>query len=167
MRKTPNQNTTVTPSPSKAQTESIPAPFEPNYKDYYIWDRGQRLTLSNFFLSTEFDCHCGECKRQFINKELVEKLTFIRAMLNIPIRINSGYRCESYQKKLKKQGLETAVGVSQHSLGNAADISPSSLAQMLNLTIMAEKEFMAIGAGKSFIHVDLRKDKIRRWTYAI
>jgi hypothetical protein len=49
-------------------------------------------------------------------------------------------------------------------LGNAADISVSSLTT-LNLLPIVEKKFKSIGIANNFLHVDLRDDKARRWKY--
>lgn len=78
--------------------------------------------------------------------------------------VNSGYRCKKKQQQLREQGYETAVGVSQHELGNAADLACSPMG-MINLKAAANLEFSALGEAKTFIHVDTRKDKMRRWTY--
>ena len=48
--------------------------------------------------------------------------------------------------------------------GDAADFSCSALT-IPELKPLAEKKFMAIGTALSFLHVDLRDGKIRRWKY--
>lgn len=59
-------------------------------------------------------------------------------------------------------GFETSAGVSQHELGNAADITSMSFKR---LGEMLPEEFNAIGTGRTFYHVDTRDDKERRWSY--
>ncbi len=132
---------------------------------YIMWKRGRDFMLSPFFHAREFECDCGECSDQLISEKLLTKLSDIRFNLGSPIRINSGYRCNAKQEALRKQGYETAVGISQHELGNAADISPLELSKMIQLVDLATKAFKAVGAGKAFLHVDTREDKTRRWSY--
>src|SRR4051812_44107418 len=79
--------------------------------------------LCEYFVASEFDCPCGACSRTIIDEELVAKLTKLRLSLGAT-HINSGYRCQRYQDELRLRGYETALGVSQHTLGKAADVQP-------------------------------------------
>lgn len=79
-----------------------------------------------------------------------------------PIVITSGFRCKAHQEDLRQSGLETAVGTSSHERGIAADVTCLHLDTLLQL---ADPLFPAMGVAKSFVHVDLRKDKRRRWKY--
>lgn len=125
------------------------------------------VRLSDHFTSSEFDCPCSNCDETQIADELLQKLGRMREKLGEPLRINSGYRCRAYQSELKARGYETAAGVSQHELGNAADIMASdSETPGTVLEVLAQNAgFKAIGVGHAWIHVDLRDDKNRRWTY--
>lgn len=125
------------------------------------WKRGEDPKLSHYFRAREFECHCG-CVEQMIDEELVARLETLRLLLGAPIVVTSGYRCAVKQQQLRDQGHETAVGVSQHELGRAADISSYAMA---TLTAHAARVFKATGAAKTFVHCDLRDDKERRWSY--
>lgn len=123
--------------------------------------------LSDHFISDEFDCPCDKCLVTLIDLTLVERLEQVRALLSAPLRINSGYRCQNYQTELKLRGYETATGISQHQLGKAADIMASE-GDVSGGTLEAlsrQAGFRAVGVGHSWVHVDLRDDKDRRWTY--
>ncbi len=90
----------------------------------------------------------------------------MREALRKPLAITSGYRCHAYQQELKARGYETAVGVSQHELGRAADlVCPDLTGEELARTARA-CGFKAVGTGRKFIHVDLRADKERAWNYS-
>lgn len=126
------------------------------------WKRGERLRLSPHFTSDEFECHCGKCEFQQISGILIERLETLRERFGCPIRVTSGYRCAEHQANLRRQGVETAAGKSQHELGNAADISALDIPRLSSL---AQIDFKSVGTAASFVHVDTRDDKPRRWAY--
>ncbi len=123
--------------------------------------------MNNWFKTKEFECKCTnkECIDQRISVELIDRLTKLRLEVNSPIRINSGFRCSKHQEAIRNSGVSTVVAKkSTHELGDAADISVSSL--IVPVTIpFAEKHFKSIGVANNFLHVDLRDDKVRRWKY--
>lgn len=133
--------------------------------NYYRWDRGDVAPLSLHFATPEFTCPCSNasCKQQLISVDLVSKLESTRVSLAAPVTIDSGYRCAAHQAELKARGFETANGVSQHELGNAADVRAKDV-QALEKELAVR--FLAIGAGHGWFHVDLRADKPRYWTYS-
>jgi uncharacterized protein YcbK (DUF882 family) len=120
---------------------------------------------SPFFNLREFECKCGLCARQTISTELVKKLHKIRTELGLPITVTSGYRCAAYQARLRGSLPvgHTAKGRSSHEAGNAADLACRDMDKLLKL---CESEFKAIGVASTFVHVDTRSDKLRRWKYA-
>lgn len=130
----------------------------------YLWNKTFDLKLSPHFTSSEFACHCkhAECREQKIAVDLIEKLEQVRVEFGAPIFITSGYRCGLHQADLRKQGYETAAGISTHEQGRAADIRARQLTPLYPIT---EKYFKAVGQARTFLHVDLRDDKTRRWTY--
>lgn len=135
--------------------------------NYYVWNKGEFLWINNWFKTKEFECKCTnkECIEQKISVELVKRLTAIREYTKSPMRITSGFRCTKHQEDIRNSGVSTVVAKkSTHELGNAADISVSSLT-VPNLVLVVEKQFKSIGIANNFIHVDLRDDKIRRWKY--
>lgn len=137
--------------------------------NYYIFSKNENVPLSKNFNTKEFSCHCSDpsCVEQKINKKMVDILQEIRDNVGFALSINSGFRCSVKQQELRQSGIHTAVGKSSHELGNAVDIAPSKLndENMKNLFTYCEKYVKAIGTAKTFYHIDLRDDKIRRWTY--
>ena len=89
---------------------------------YYYWKRVESKQFTNYFNSNEFSCKCGKCEEQMISIELVYKLECLRNLIHSPLKINEGFRCKGHQEDLKRRGYETSKGISQHELGNAADI---------------------------------------------
>lgn len=128
------------------------------------WKRGELVQLSAHFTSTEFTCHCNQCTDQMVDSLLIHNLENMRASVGA-IQVTSGYRCQAYQLELAANGHETAKGVSQHQLGRAADIRPYKLGIMPEFEQTAARFFKAIGVAETWLHVDLRADKVRRWTY--
>lgn len=130
--------------------------------------KGSKEKLSEYFVGSEFDCPCTECSVTLCDSRLVEKLTEVRRAIGRAIKITSGYRCASYQNNLRLRGYETATGVSQHELGRAADFVAGNDASVggKELERLARAAgFKAVGVGNTFVHVDLRDDKERRWEY--
>lgn len=127
------------------------------------WMKSQNIQYSPFFNLKEFACKCTrpECVMQTLSIDLLKKLEQVRKAYGKPIQITSGYRCQAHQKYLAESGLETATN-SQHCLGRASDITGADLDVLDGL---CSHEFKATGRARSFIHVDLRDDKIRRWGY--
>ena len=128
------------------------------------FDKNENVQLNQYFNSNEFQCQCSnlECKEQTIAEQLLKDLVDLREAFGAPVTITSGFRCHKHQIELAAGGAETAVGTSQHELGNAADIKAVDMTKLFN---EAAKIFLAIGTSKRFLHVDLRSDKIRRWPY--
>lgn len=133
--------------------------------NYYKFDKGtiEFFNDNKYFSTKEMECHCTkeECKEQKICKDLIDKLDSLRKEYKNPIKVTSGYRCEAHQKELAEGGKETAKN-SQHVLGNAADISSKNIEKLYEL---CDKAFLCVGKAKSFVHLDLRNDRKRRWLY--
>lgn len=135
------------------------------------WVKENNKKLSEFFAAHEFECRCANksCRIQKVNLELIERLERFRVEFGEPIRITNGYRCDAYQRDLARRGYKTAKK-SQHLLGNAVDCLPARTSGDANKRFkkflkIAEKHFNAIGIANGWIHVDIRDDKKRRWTY--
>ena len=138
-----------------------------NENNYYTWLKTDKVQINQYFSTSEFTCHCNfsTCVNQKISVDLINKLTDLRKEINSPLKITSGFRCPEYQQKLIKTGVNTVVAKkSTHELGNAADVICVILS-IPEFIIKSEKYFMAIGIAKTFLHLDLRNDKIRRWNY--
>jgi len=135
--------------------------------NYYIWDKNDKLPINNYFNTSEFTCKCkyDTCKEQKIAIELIDLLTKIREEIQTPITITSGFRCQEHQAFLRSSGVNTVVAKkSTHELGDAADAKAPKL-QLSDFLLVSEKYFLSIGLANTFLHLDLRKDKKRRWKY--
>lgn len=130
--------------------------------------------MTSYFTLEEFACKCKDKRcpgkepqlQGNIQSTLLQALNRVREEFKKPITITSGFRCEAHNK-----AIGGAPG-SQHRLGTAADIRPSSgdvkeLERLYQLCLN-EKAFTGVGDGrdKSFIHVDCRTSKGRKvWDY--
>lgn len=124
--------------------------------------------MSPHFSTKEFSCHCHypDCKEQRISKDLIDKLESIRVEVKQPLIVTSAFRCPKYQAYLRAVGTNTVVAkLSQHELGNAADIVPKDgLNVQTTFLEICGKHFDSIGLSNKFLHCDLREGK-RRWNY--
>jgi uncharacterized protein YcbK (DUF882 family) len=122
--------------------------------------------LTENFSIEEFACKDGTpvpenlaCNVQL----LAENLQVLRDYLDAPIHVNSGYRTESYNKKIG------GAKRSQHLLAKAADITtkhktPKQLAAIIEKLIKEGKMKQGgIGVYKGFVHYDVR-GRGDRWT---
>lgn len=134
------------------------------------WLKGMApLSGVTHFALKEFECPCrhDSCVTQLIQAELLFSLEQVRVEYGKPIRITSGYRCAAYQADLKARGYETAKGRSPHEDGAGADIQPVDMLEVALLEQIVLKYFKAVGTGRTFLHVDTRADKVRRWSYIL
>lgn len=94
--------------------------------------------------------------------ELAENLQIVRDMLDEPIKINSGWRCENYNRQIG------GVSKSQHIKGKAADITIKNLTpdQVANaIDKLQNGDFIkkgGLGRYNTFTHIDIR-GKNSRW----
>lgn len=132
--------------------------------NYYEWTKGQGSEISVYFTEDEFSCPCihASCVSQRINRDLTTRLFAVRQALRSPIHITSGFRCHEHQLDLAAKGYETAKGLSQHELGNAADVQATIMGK---LRVAVESQFTSIGYANTFLHVDTRSGD-RKWYYA-
>jgi len=118
-------------------------------------------TPPNFFIASEFACHCG-CGKSDINPELVVMLNQARGLACQPFKINSGCRCAQHNAAVG------GVSFSSHLQGLAVDIAVSGdrhRGSVLNGLIKAG--FRRIGLAKNFIHVDIDPVKAGAvWLYS-
>jgi len=115
-----------------------------------------------YFKLKEFDSPDEPGSGKHMNKEIVHMLDAVRKKFGKPIKINSGYRTIARNKKIG------GVADSSHLKGLAADISCSnSVDRFKLLNLLLEVGFNRIGIAKSFIHVDIDKNKFQNviWGY--
>jgi len=119
---------------------------------------------TNFNLS-EFRCKDGtDVPAELMPnvQKLANELQKLRDELGLPIKINSGYRTKSYNKKI---GGATN---SMHVQAKAADIvvtdiTPTNLYKRIEKLIEEGKvNFKGVGVYDTFVHVDVR-DRRSRW----
>lgn len=130
------------------------------------YPKGSDQAISENFKVNEFDCPCKGCKETVIDDDLITRLETLRKALGCPLKITSGFRCANHQAELRREGYETAKGVSQHELGRAADVMTEAHTGDQIEALARRAGFRAVGVGKHFVHLDLRADKDRRWTYS-
>ena len=111
--------------------------------------------LTKHFTKEEFDCKCGCGNGDIvISENLVFQLECVRVHYGKPMRINSGIRCLSHNRKIGSRDT------SSHIKGLAADISCGDMGTRLDLVkrLLRDGEFTRMGMHKDFIHVDVDYD---------
>jgi uncharacterized protein YcbK (DUF882 family) len=115
-----------------------------------------------YFSPEEFQCAC--CGKELMDQHFVEKLDAARDYLQIPFKINSGYRCPEHNKAVSPSTGTTGP----HTTGRAADIALSYGDARKALTTLSMR-FGGIGIKQHgpresrFLHVDDLAQRI--WTY--
>ena len=117
---------------------------------------------TNNFNVSEFACHCG-CGFNIIDQRVIDMAQTIREALGVPVRVNSGCRCEKHNAKVG------GVKGSKHTKGFAADLSCSLGAKKMFDTV---KQLHADGKlpdldycirYKTFIHIDCGGKRKSLW----
>ena len=123
----------------------------------FMYHRDDTSRLSKNFSINEFRCGCdnanGRCN--FILSPLKFNLQFLRDIIQRPMHITSGFRCQSHNE---------AVGGtknSYHTKGMAADFTCDNLEEVYNLLTSdpyLKSKFKGVGyyLNRNFIHVDVR-----------
>jgi len=112
--------------------------------------------LTDHFTKEEFDCQCGCGNGDIvISENLVFELECVRIHYGKPMRVNSGIRCLSHNRKIGSRDT------SSHIKGLAVDISCTDMGTRLELVkrLLRDGEFKRMGIHKDFIHVDVDYDK--------
>ena len=115
-----------------------------------------------YFTYEEFDSPDFEGSGKLVSDELISMLDVARKKYGKSMAINSGYRTIEHNAEVGGKPE------SSHLKGLAADIScTNSTDRFLLEGILREVGFTRIGIGKSFIHVDIDKEKTQKvlWTY--
>lgn len=153
-------------SESNSKNQPSPSLGLREEEGYYVWNKGESYSLSKYFNTKEFTCHCHfpDCSKQRISKTLITRLDSVRSEVKQPLVVTSGFRCVKYQAFLKAAGVNSVVAKkSTHELGDAADIVPQN-GNMGGFESICAKQFDSIGLATNFLHVDLRIG-VRRWKY--
>jgi len=117
------------------------------------------MYIENFLNSKNFLCKCGCGKEGMMSPELLSLLQKFQNFINMPIVINSGFRCPEYNKRI--DGAENSL----HLTGEAVDISIRingsdywlSGPEILKLLHKSGVHFGGIGVGGTYLHLDIRK----------
>jgi uncharacterized protein YcbK (DUF882 family) len=107
--------------------------------------------ITTHFSDRELDCHCG-CGKT-VAPELLVRLEALRAVLGRPVPVNSGARCETYNRQVK--GKPNSL----HLKGLAADVACTdgvTRSQLIRAAIALG--FNGIGVAETFVHIDLRSE---------
>ena len=112
--------------------------------------------ISTHFNRSEFACKCG-CGLDTVDTELVDVLEDIRRQFGASITINSGNRCEVYNRFIG------GALKSQHPLSRAADIvvdgvDPKDVQDYID---EAWPDSLGMGRYNTFTHIDSRSTKAR------
>ena len=112
--------------------------------------------LTDHFTKEEFDCQCGCGNGDIvISENLVFELECVRIHYGKPMRITSGIRCLSHNRKIGSRDT------SSHIKGLAVDISCKDMVTRLELVkrLLRDGEFKRMGIHKDFIHFKVYYDK--------
>ena len=117
---------------------------------------------STHFNVNEFACKCG-CGFNIIDQRVIDMAETIRTALGVPVRVNSGCRCEKHNSRVG------GVKGSKHTKGLAADLSCELGAVKMFDTV---KKLHAEGKlpqldycirYKTFIHIDCGGKRKSLW----
>ncbi len=115
-----------------------------------------------YFNYEEFDSPDIQGSGQMMDVDLLVMLDRVRELYNQPIIINSGYRT------IRHNASVGGKPESSHLKGLAVDIACTNSTDRFRLyDILRLVGFNRIGVGKTFIHVDIDKDKSPNvyWVY--
>jgi uncharacterized protein YcbK (DUF882 family) len=109
------------------------------------------------FNDKEFECPC--CKEIRVDLGLKLYLEIIRRRFKNIVVINSGYRCDNHNRKVR------GARHSQHKKGMAADIRVYNVLpiNIFNFCKTLNRKFGGIGQYDEFVHFDVRSDEIAIW----
>jgi len=109
-----------------------------------------------------FQCRCG-CGEVLLDSELLEKLDYLRSLIDEPIKITSAYRCKEHNARIGGKPS------SSHLKGLAVDIFiPNNHYRYKVLdNVFVEELFNRIGVAENFIHLDIDENKPQEvcWGY--
>lgn len=114
-----------------------------------------------YFKPDEFQLCTPACQLSQMDERLMQMLDMAREICGYPIIINSAYRSKTWELAHKR------TGTSSHTKGLAVDISCiTGPFRYKLLDALMTVGFTRIGISKSYIHVDIDKDKPNSiWIY--
>lgn len=120
--------------------------------------KGEKRDLTIGLTSDEFDCQCTSelCHFTLINPYLIQAFYETRQEFGEPIKVNSGFRCQSHNIDQNVQGKKH----SYHTMGMAIDIRPVGNVDLKKrleqLERIAREHFNHVIPYPTFIHCDMR-----------
>lgn len=117
--------------------------------------------LSKNFSRSEWVCKCG-CGFDTVDAELVRLLQEdVRDYFNKRVTVTPNGGCRCYDHNAKCGGVTN----SQHRQGRAADIKVADVPSKVVYDYLNEKypERYGLGLYDTFVHVDTKSGKARRW----
>ena len=118
------------------------------------------IVMLNDFNGDEFDCKC--CGANNMESLFLWQLQQARTKAQVKFIINSGFRCEKYNKLVGKKTK------GEHVFGQAADILiPNSHIRFKVLEAVFKVGFKRIGIGPNYIHLGTKPDYPQKvcWVY--
>ncbi|MHA1840418.1 MAG: D-Ala-D-Ala carboxypeptidase family metallohydrolase [Candidatus Heimdallarchaeota archaeon] len=115
------------------------------------------MKLNDYFNLNEFRCKCG-CEEVSVDTRLLEVLTDVRTYFNLPIKVNSGFRCVVHNKSIHGSSK------SKHLIGIAADIVVKGLTsqdEVADYLLNKYSDTFGIGRYNGRTHIDVREKKAR------
>jgi len=115
----------------------------------------------------EFDSPDVRGSSKHMSEEFLNLLDRARDTAGIAFIVNSGFRTLEHQNELKAKGYPVSRN-SSHLKGLAADIAcTNSVDRLIIIESLLYVGFRRVGISKTFVHVDLDKDKIQDviWVY--
>jgi uncharacterized protein YcbK (DUF882 family) len=115
-----------------------------------------------YFNYEEFDSPDVQGSGQLMDSKLLKMLDKTREIYGKPIHVTSGYRTEAHNRNVG------GVPSSSHLKGLAVDIACIASSDRYKLLYaLIEVGFNRIGVAKTFLHIDIDKDKSDNviWTY--
>lgn len=121
------------------------------------YDNKENVQLQKNFRLSEFRCKCG-CGTTLHDDRLSRQLQKIRDHFDVPVYINSGYRCEKHNKAVG------GANGSRHTKGQAADIAVQGIAPAEVAKYAESIGVLGIGLYETakdgyFVHIDTREYK--------
>ena len=123
-----------------------------------IISKKTKINLCYGLTNKEFRCKCTNkfCRATVVNEKLLDAYLAFRLFVDVPLKINSGFRCAKHNYNTKGKSL------SQHQVGKAIDIDSSSLleffstATVIDIAMRAGFTFVKWYPKKKFFHMDVR-----------
>jgi len=121
-----------------------------DFVNVIILQRGNDFKITENLSSKEIECKCGRniCQDYLFSSEVINKFQELRDDFGAPIKINSGFRCQSHNHGVG--GRDN----SKHKLGMALDLSVDKI-NLDALELLAQKYFDTVLRYETFIHVHM------------